>query len=124
MSPDNSLLLQSAFPRLYCAENYRRHPFEFVSSLAFECGDGWTGLIYRLSAAITQHASAAGLDPVAVQVKEKYGELRIYVDGGDDVVDQLVDEAEAASSAICEVCGEPGTLRVKGWMKTRCEVCK
>ena len=49
----------------------------------FQCGDGWMELVYSLSRAITDHAQRAGLDILAVQVKEKFGTLRFYVYGGE-----------------------------------------
>jgi hypothetical protein len=90
----------------------------------FECGDGWLTLLYRLSRALSEHADSVGLELVATQVKEKFGMLRIYVDGGDEEVDRLLDEGELESAAICEVCGAPGTLSNGGWCSTRCEPCR
>lgn len=90
----------------------------------FECGDGWMDLIYRLSQAISTHIGSAGLDVVATQVKEKFGTLRFYVDGGDEEVFRLIDSAEQESATICESCGAPGTLTMKGWCSTLCESCR
>jgi hypothetical protein len=59
--------------------------------------------------------------PVAVQVKEKFGTLRFYYDGGDDIVDGVVRMAEAMSSVTCEVCGAPGTRRGGPWVRTLCD---
>jgi hypothetical protein len=55
------------------------------------------------------------------QVKEKFGSLRFYYTGGDDVVDGMVRMAESMSAVMCEQCGAPGKLQGKGWLKTRCE---
>jgi hypothetical protein len=58
---------------------------------------------------------------IAVQVKEKYGTLRFYYNGGDDVVDGIVRMAEAMSAITCEVCGAPGKMLGDGWVTVRCE---
>ena len=58
---------------------------------------------------------------VATQVKEKFGTLRFYYDGGDDVVRGLVQMAEALSEVTCEVCGSPGKRRGDRWVRTLCD---
>ena len=58
---------------------------------------------------------------VAVQVKEKFGTLRFYYDGGDDMIDGMVRMAESMSAVTCETCGAPGTTGGRGWISTLCE---
>jgi hypothetical protein len=58
---------------------------------------------------------------VASQVKEKFGTLRFYYTGGDDVIDGMVQMAEAMSSVTCEECGASGKTNDGGWLSTRCE---
>lgn len=127
MNPENSQRLQSAFPQLYRLQRLdplRQDGPNPIALWGFECGDGWMDLIYRLSQAISTHIESIGLDIVATQVKEKFGTLRLYVDGGDEKVFWLIDAAEQESATICEVCGAPGTLVTKGWHSTRCESCR
>jgi hypothetical protein len=57
---------------------------------------------------------------VAVQVKEKFGALRFYYNGGDDIVDGLVRMAERLSETACEICGDAGKVYDHGWVTTRC----
>ena len=56
------------------------------------------------------------------QIKEKFGELRFYYSGGDEVIAGMVQFAEYLSSKTCEVSGEPGELCKKSkefnWYKT------
>jgi hypothetical protein len=55
------------------------------------------------------------------QVKEKYGTLRIYVDGASEDVYKMIDDLERRSATMCEICGEVGELVNRGnWVKTRC----
>jgi hypothetical protein len=58
---------------------------------------------------------------VATQVKEKFGTLRFYYEGGDDYIQGLVDMAESMSAVTCEECGVPGKQRGGGWILTSCD---
>lgn len=58
---------------------------------------------------------------VAVQVKEKFGGLRFYIDGGDDIVYAMIGMAESMSVVTCETCGSPGRQRSGGWIRTLCD---
>lgn len=58
---------------------------------------------------------------VAVQVKEKYGTLRFYYDGGDEYIRALTNMAESMSARTCEVCGAPGKRNSFGWIQTLCK---
>lgn len=55
------------------------------------------------------------------QVKEKFGTLRFYYDGGDDEISGMVRMAESMSGFMCEECGAPGELRHGGWIRTLCD---
>ena len=58
---------------------------------------------------------------VVDQVKEKFGGLRFYYHGGDDVVDGMVRMAESWAAYTCEECGDPGHRRDGGWVRTLCD---
>ena len=60
-------------------------------------------------------------DVVVAQIKEKFGGLRFYYDGGDDTVDGMVRMAESWAARSCEECGQPGTSRNGGWIRTLCD---
>ena len=55
------------------------------------------------------------------QVKEKFGTLRFYYTGGDDIVDGMVRMAESMSGVTCEECGNPGKQVGGGWVTTLCK---
>jgi hypothetical protein len=62
------------------------------------------------------------IPPVIIeQVKEKFGTLRFYYDGGDAVVDGMVRMAEALSAVTCEQCGSPGHTREGRWIRSLCD---
>ena len=95
----------------------------------FENGDGWEPIIRKLSMKIENVNNSLPKDEmpcVAVQVKEKYGMLKVYVNYGRDDIYKWIDEAEEESLNTCEVCGNIGKLRIKDgyWYKTLCDECK
>lgn len=59
--------------------------------------------------------------PTLRQVKEKFGGLRFYMDGGTPRMQNYVEFAEFLSTDTCETCGAPGELRSGGWLKVRCD---
>lgn len=58
---------------------------------------------------------------VAVQVKEKFGGLRFYINGGDNTIHSYIEFAESMSYRTCEECGAPGQVYTDGWHVTLCE---
>ena len=56
------------------------------------------------------------------QIKEKFGGLRFYYDGGNDEISGMVRMAEAWADRTCEVCGNKGKHRSGGWIRTLCDV--
>lgn len=96
----------------------------------FECGDGWFNILNQLMSNIQHHIDWKNRNGVVVpqvtldQVKEKFGTLRFYYTGGDDVIDGMVRMAESMSSVTCESCGNVGERRGGGWVHTYCEPCE
>lgn len=104
---------------------------ESPMGFGFDCGDGWFDLIDTLCKRMQNHIDWERKHPkphdekieqvVAAQVKEKFGGLRFYYDGGDDIIYGMVKMAEEMSYNICEECGNKGRLRTNGWIRTRCD---
>jgi len=96
------------------------------------CGDGWYNIIDTLCSQIQHHLTynltkELDLETVnveAVQVKEKFGGLRFYYNGGDELIRGLVSMAEGLSNCTCDNCGSPGTQNEKGWIHTLCSPCR
>ena len=81
----------------------------------WECSSGWSSLIEP----IIQQASIEG--GTILQIKAKFGRLRIYIEGGSALLYKMLDEAEIRSGDICEICGADGCIvNLSGWLKTRC----
>lgn len=98
--------------------------------LGTETGPGWWPLLEELMAGLTTLVELTpGASINVVQIKEKFGGLRFYMDtkGVPDgsrfhqVVDELVQHAENQAARTCEACGEPGTRGGKFWLKTYCK---
>ena len=60
--------------------------------------------------------------PVAVQVKEKFGGLRFYVQAATDKHYSYISFAESMSYCTCEECGAPGKTYTDGWHMTLCDI--
>lgn len=59
---------------------------------------------------------------IVEQIKEKFGGLRFYYQGGDDHTSGVIDMAESWAGKSCETCGAFGTKRTGGWMRTLCDI--
>lgn len=58
-----------------------------------------------------------------VQVKEKFGTLRIHIHGGHSEIFTAARALEVASTFICEDCGKPAVGTTSGYIRTLCEDC-
>lgn len=96
----------------------------------FCVGEGWWPIIETLCANIQSytdwwnknHETRPVVEQVVVeQIKEKFGGLRFYYQGGDDKIQGMVRMAEAWAGHHCETCGKPGRQREGGWIKTLCD---
>lgn len=94
----------------------------------FAIGKGWWPLIEKLSETIQSHIDhqqKQGNDcpqVIVQQVKEKFGTLRFYYDGGDDFIHGASWLAESMTGMLCEECGGLGKTRSGGWVRTLCDV--
>jgi hypothetical protein len=100
----------------------------------FCIGPGWWPIVEKLCDQIQHHIdwnnknAVAGykdfqpIEQVVVdQIKEKFGGLRFYYQGGDNYIRGLVSMAESWAWHSCEECGVPGKSRGGGWIKTLCD---
>lgn len=119
MNKENTKYLLETYPKLY--EQYYLPMNQTSMCWGFECGDGWFDIINNLSKKIVE------IDPDvrAVQVKEKFGGLRFYTNGGNDEVYALINNAEDLSYKTCEYCGSTENVtQTRGWIVSLCPLCK
>lgn len=139
MKEELDKILCEKYPKIFA----NRHADMRTTAMCwgFECGDGWFDILNQLCANIQGHidwknSSRERLlknnphnmkipdevpQVIAEQVKEKFGTLRFYTNGGDDVTRGMIYMAESMSSVICEQCGNKGKLREGGWLRTLCD---
>jgi hypothetical protein len=92
----------------------------------FAIGEGWWPIIESLCSNIQHYINWKNRESeivpqvVVAQIKEKFGGLRFYYEGGDDRIHGMVSMAESWADKSCETCGAPGTSGGKGWIKTLC----
>ena len=93
----------------------------------FACGEGWWPILEKLCSNIQSHIDWKNrqLETVpqvtVAQIKEKFGGLRFYYDGGDEQIRGMVQMAEVWADTSCEECGAPGKRRDGGWIKILCD---
>lgn len=97
----------------------KEFPGLFNLDIGFCCGDGWYKLIRELSKDLYKIKKVK--DFKAIQVKEKFGGLRFYIEPDSKAAQELIDIAQENSFYICEECGESGALRIAGWLRTLCD---
>ena len=118
--------LCAKYPKIFV--NRDKDMMESARYWGFEHGDGWYWLIDQLCGCIqglidnNPHLNIQQV--VATQVKEKFGGLRFYIDGGNDDIQGMVSLAEHMSYAICEMCGSTENVgTTAGWITTVCKAC-
>lgn len=84
----------------------------------FYCDNGWFPIIKEL----IEDLIKLGWDKQICQVKEKFGGIRFYINGGSDEIYDRIRKAEEQSFKTCEITGLPGELRQDiGWWRTLCD---
>ena len=137
MNEELDKILCEKYPKIFRDRNKSMQ--ETCMCWGFSHGDGWYNIIEAACRNIQNHIDwkrkqepyASMTDeefdeihqPVAAQVKEKFGGLRFYVDNSDDYVRGVIAMAESMSYRTCEDCGAPGKQSGKGWIKTVCDTC-
>jgi hypothetical protein len=137
MKDELDKILCEKYPKIFRDRNKSMQ--ETCMCWGFSHGDGWYNIIAAACQNIQNHVDwkrkqepyASMTDeefdeihqPIAVQVKEKFGGLRFYVDNADDYTHGVIAMAESMSYKTCEICGSPGKQTGKGWIKTVCESC-
>ena len=111
--------LVKKFPGLFAGKD--RPPTESLMCFGCECSDGWYKLIETTCSLIASYLKNRPEVPPFefVQIKEKFGGLRLYNGGGDDFTFGVCTMAESMSYQICEATGERGQLCTTGhWLRT------
>jgi hypothetical protein len=134
MSPELEKKLIDKYPEIFTRKDETGE--SKVVSYGIDVGDGWYDIIdaacVNIMSHMEHHRGKRHLTPEefeetvqvkAAQVKEKFGGLRFYVDNHNEYVSGILAMAESMSMRTCERCGNPGTQRKGGWIKTLCQTC-
>lgn len=145
MSPELDKKLCEKYPELF--RDRHGDPTQTLMCWGFNCGDGWYSLIDSICEYLMADVNrledrihsefyksedktkfreelieARKNIPVVVQVKEKFGGLRFYVDGATKEQYDYIRFAEKFSYRICEECGTTNEVKTYtwAWHKTLC----
>lgn len=90
-----------------------------------ECSGGWYFLIDNLCNCIQNYININNLPQVeVVQVKNKFGMLRYYLNSSDPTIDGMIWLTEDISHKTCEICGSnKDVVHTSGHVRTLCGVC-
>ena len=116
---------------------------KLLKDIYIECGEGWKDIIKITCEQILTHESfleTTGVHVVEfedeitdeddycsvriVQIKQKFGGLRVYYDGGDNIIREIVNEAETKALTVCEYCGSTENVKLRkrnSWLYTGCD---
>jgi len=120
MKPED---LIKKYPKMF-PKNEKR---EFVYLLPFGFENVWIEYVDKLMRCIQNYIDQnehLKIPQVHVhQIKQKFGMMRFYTDGGDKIVHGMIWFAEYYSQYICEKCCLPGTLKENkmSWYMTLCD---
>jgi hypothetical protein len=123
MKPELQKQLVEKYPKIF--QMVGSTPQQSCMAWGICTGDGWYWLLDNLCSEL-QHNTDKNDKPqvIAAQVKEKFGGLRFYVNGGTDEQFGAIHFAEMLSYSICETCGTTkGVKQTKGWINSLCERC-
>ena len=116
---------------------------QLLKQIYLECGEGWKEVIENMCEQILTHEAFlkdSGVNVVdfedevtdeddycsvrIVQVKQKFGGLRVYYDGGNNIIRNIVNEAEEKALTVCEYCGSKDNVKLRkrnSWLYTGCD---
>lgn len=123
-SPGWNQLLDCVFAELYSGVKEAEHSLEFWKNVEPDVHTSREYLDAKIKAS-EEHVVSEKQDlPIFVQIKQKWGTLRVYSSNNNDRTDGIIALAERLSSFICEQCGNSGKLQDTKWRRSLCESCK
>jgi len=117
-------LLMKRYPKIFIQKDMS--PQDTCMCWGISTGDGWFDLVDKLCSKIQDSVDRNNGEQVeAVQVKEKFGGLRFYVNHATDEIYKYIYDAENESLDTCEACGSKENVKQtrRGWISTLCKEC-
>lgn len=87
---------------------------------------GWKDIFLETCDQIQKHLTEKGFPLNGFwfeEIKEKWGSLRIYAEGGDAETDNMIEELETRSMLFCPSCGKPSKYVTSGYVLYLCPEC-
>jgi hypothetical protein len=116
--------LYDKYPKIFINKSASKYESALYWGLC--CGEGWYNLITNLCENLQKYLDEHPEVPqvVATQVKEKFGTLCFYTEGGDGVTRQMEIDAVNLSGDTCENCGSTEEVTsTRGWITNLCKTC-
>ena len=107
-------------------------PRQPIALFGIESPSGWDGILSKMLDSWEASCKKFNAPKEVIyveQIKEKFGELRVYfalLSHSDALLKELneaLDAAEVASIKTCQVCGKPGRIIEGPWITVLCEDC-
>jgi ribosomal protein L37AE/L43A len=106
------------------SNNEPKEPYELFG---IECGEGWKGLYQPIIDYIEDYnKDKEDEDKIEIyQIKEKFGTLSFYVSKKTDELRKMIEDAEAESYHVCEICGRHINKQIveHHWVYGMCREC-
>jgi len=127
----NRLRIQTKYNRVFIGGTDAHDPNKPFGSICWRIGYGWDSLVEVLAQRLDFSIDYFGLKgeeiPKIKYMKEKYGGLRVYSEGGrhaPNYIGGAFHYAECMSRHMCERCGSPAKLCRYAWnIHTLCPSC-
>ena len=102
-------------------------PQNSLMVFGIETGKGWGDVVLSFLPKLSKIVKENNIEDFRiVQIKEKFGTLRVYTRGDtSEGIKELISEMEDICDYTCDKCGsKEGKLRTNGWVRVRCDECE
>ena len=115
--------LYTTYPKLFAQKDLSA--IDTCMCWGIDCNDGWYFILDSLCNGIQSYINLNNTRQIEfVQVKQKFGSLRVYTDGHDELIDGMIYFAEYLSFHVCETCGSSKNVgHTMGWVEAICDAC-
>ena len=84
---------------------------------------GWKTIFLEMCEEIQQVLEFEDIEFKILDIKEKYGEMRVYYAGGNDKIQSIISNYTDMSKYICIECGAPAKYILSYWYRPYCKNC-
>ena len=113
-------ILNSAFHLLYANYNHTKRMLDYWKNTSSNLDDLALKKEEQIKYFEEELSKIVDNMPMVVQIKEKFGTLRLYMDNYKEFDSGVIQMAEEMSAFTCEICGCAAETYTIGWHKTLC----